>query len=58
VIKAFRRVPGQIAVQLAEQRVAVFLGPVGQMNYKSFDLFTLRFAQSFDSAIIRGVGLH
>src|SRR5256885_5944800 len=28
------------------------------MNYKCFHLLTLRFTQSFDSAIIRGVGLH
>ena len=28
------------------------------MNYEGFDLLTLRFTQSFDSAIIRGVGLH
>src|SRR6266550_4239252 len=48
----------QIAVELAEQGIAVFLDPIRQMNYKSFDLLTLRFTQSFDSAIIRGVGLH
>src|SRR5207248_6935063 len=51
----FRR---EITVELAEQSVAVFFSPFGQMNYKSFDLLTLRFTQSFDSAIIRGVGLH
>src|SRR2546425_9511034 len=28
------------------------------MNYKSFDLLTLRFTKSFDSAKIRGVGLY
>src|SRR5207253_60659 len=34
--------PGrQVSVQLAEQGIAVFFSPVGQMNYKSFDLFTL-----------------
>src|SRR2546426_6160215 len=48
----------EITVELAEQSVAVFFSPVGQMNYKSFDLLTLRFTQSFDSAKIRGVRLH
>ena len=28
------------------------------MNYKSFNLFTLRFTQSFDSAKIRSIRLH
>src|SRR5207244_5824029 len=51
----FRR---EITVELAEQSVAVFFSPVGQMNYKRFDLLTLRFTQSFDSAIIRGIRLH
>src|SRR2546426_6314904 len=46
----------EITVELAEQGVAVLFSPVGQMNYKSFDLFTLRFTQSFDSAKIRGIG--
>jgi len=47
-----------IAVQLAEQGVAVFFGPVCQMRYKAFNLLTGSFAESFGAAEIDGVGLH
>jgi hypothetical protein len=47
-----------IAVELAEQGIAVFLGPVGQMGDKAFDLFTRSLAESFGAAEIDRVRLH
>src|SRR6266851_2118705 len=47
----------KIAVELAEQRNAVFLGPVGQVSDKAFDLFPGGFAEGFGPAEIDGVGL-
>ena len=46
-----------IAVELAEQGVAVFLGPVGQVRDKTFDLFAGGLAEGFGAAEIDGVGL-
>ncbi len=46
-----------IAVELAEQGVAVFLGPVGQVRDEAFDLFAGGFAEGFGAAEIDGVGL-
>ena len=48
--------PG-IAVELAEQGIAVFLGPVGQVGDEVFDLLTSRFAEGFGAAEIDGIGL-
>jgi hypothetical protein len=48
----------QIAVELAEQRIAVFLGSVGQVRYEAFDLLAGGFAESLGAAEIDGVGLH
>jgi hypothetical protein len=36
-----------IAVQLAEQGIAVFLGPIGQMGDEGFDLLASGFAKGF-----------
>ena len=46
-----------IAVELAEQGIAVFLGPVGQVGDEGFDLFAGGFAEGFGAAEIDGVGL-
>jgi len=47
----------EIAVELAEQGVAVFLGPVGQVNDKILDLLARCLAQGLDSAEIGCVRL-
>jgi len=49
-----------IAVELAEQCVAVFLGPIGpigQMSNKAFDLLAGGFAEGLGAAEVDGVGL-
>src|SRR5436309_13095418 len=48
----------QVAIELAEQGIAVFLGPVGQVRDEILDLLPGRFAQSLGAAEVRGVGLH
>jgi hypothetical protein len=48
----------RIAVELAEQRVTVFLGPVGQVGDEAFDLLAGGFAEGLGAAEIDGVGLH
>src|SRR5439155_26549194 len=48
----------QITVQLAEQGIAVFLGPVTEMGNEVLDLLAGSLTQSFDSAKIRGITLH
>jgi hypothetical protein len=47
----------RIAVELAEQSVAIFLGPVGQVRDEVLDLFAGGFAQGLHAAEIGGVGL-
>ena len=47
---------GRIAVELAEQGIAVFLGPVGQMLHEVFDLVAGGFAKGLYSAEISRVG--
>jgi hypothetical protein len=37
--------PPGIVVELAEQDIAIFLGPVGQIGDKAFDLFAGGFAE-------------
>src|SRR6202035_3608719 len=44
-----------VAVELAEQGIAIFLGPVGQVSDESFNLLTGRFAEGFGAAKINGV---
>jgi len=46
-----------IAVQLAKQGVAVFLGPLRQMSHKAFHLLAGGFRESLSAAEIDGVGL-
>jgi len=46
-----------IAVQLAEQSIAVFLGPIGEMRYKAFDLLARGFAEGFGATEIDSVRL-
>src|SRR5207249_8755920 len=48
----------QIAVELAEQGIPIFFGPVSEMSNEVFDLLSGGFAQSFDCAKIRRIGLH
>ncbi len=52
---SFRR---HVAVQLAEQGIAVFLGPVGKVLDEVLNLLAGRFAESLDPAEIHGVRLH
>jgi hypothetical protein len=42
---------------LAEQCVAVFLGPVGKVNYKGFHLLTGSLTEGLGTAELDGVGL-
>jgi hypothetical protein len=47
-----------IAIELAEQGIAVFLGPVGQVDDERFNLLTGRFAEGFGAAEVDGIGLN
>src|SRR5207248_8744196 len=47
-----------IAVELAEQGIAVFLGPIMEMLDKVLNLLTGCFPQGFDPAKINSIGLH
>src|SRR4029077_15140965 len=46
-----------ITIELAEQGIAVFLGPVGQVGDEGLDLLTGSFAEGFGAAEVDGVGL-
>ena len=46
-----------IAVQLAEQGIAIFFGPVGQVRDEVFHLFTGGIAKSLHAAEIGGIAL-
>ena len=48
----------EIAVELAEQSVAVFLGPVGQVGDEGFDLFAGGLTEGFGAAEVYSVRLH
>ena len=48
----------RVAVELAEQGITVFLGPVGQVSDKGLDLLAGRFAEGFGTAEIDRIGLH
>jgi len=47
-----------IAVQLADQGVAVFFGPICEMSHKAFDLLPGGLAEGLGAAEGDGVGLH
>src|SRR5439155_4015155 len=51
----FRR---EITVEPAEQGIAVFFSPVGEVCNEVLDLLTCGFAQSLDPAKISSIGLH
>jgi hypothetical protein len=46
-----------LAVEPAEQGIAVFLGPVGQVDDERFNLLSGGFAEGFGSAEIDRIGL-
>ena len=47
----------EVAVELAEQGIAVFLGPVGEVGEERFDLFARGFAEALGPTEIDRVGL-
>ena len=47
----------EIAVELAEQGIAIFFCPIGEVSNEAFDLLTGGFAEGFGAAEIDGVGL-
>ena len=47
----------EIAVELAEQRIAIFLGPVGQLLDEVLDLFPAGLSERLRAAEVDGVGL-
>ena len=48
----------QVAVELAEQRIAVLLRPIGQVQDEILDLLAGSLAEGFYAAKVGGVGLH
>jgi hypothetical protein len=46
------------AVQLAEQGIAIFFGPIGEVDDEVFDLLARCVPQGLGAAKIHGVGLH
>ena len=49
---------GHVAVELAEQGIAVLLGPVGQLPDEVLNLFPAGISESFGTAEVDGVGLY
>ena len=47
----------RVAVELADQSIAVLLGPVGQLLDEVLDLFPARLSEGLRSAEVDGVGL-
>ena len=48
----------RVAVELAEQRIAIFFGPIGQLSDKVFNLFAGGISQSFCAAEFDGICLY
>src|ERR1022692_3577700 len=48
----------RVAVELAEQAIAVLLGRIGQLLHEAFDLLTSGIFQGFGTAEVDGVGFH
>src|SRR5207237_8494485 len=48
----------QIAVELAEQGIPIFFGPVSEMSNEGFDLLARGLAQGLSRAEVRRIGLH
>jgi hypothetical protein len=48
----------RVAVELAEQGIAVLLGPVGQLLDEVLNLFPAGFSESLRAAEVDGVGLY
>jgi len=56
-VSSCTRFLAEIAVELAEQGIAVFLGPIGQVRDEVLHLLAGSFAQALDAAEVRRVGL-